>query len=221
MKNHAIYLFVAVLFFSGCITLQKPIDDVLLGEKTTEESAKIEGLEQKIIAKKSETDKVKKELAIEEQRIKVSKALISKIDKTEALLQEEEKLYTLSEDKEKLVKTQSEIEKCKKNDKQANTHLKYNKAKQNEKNALLQVKKAELAVLVAELDYEKAKIAKKYQLKRPEKFGKDIIDEQKYEKYLNDQKEKLSEKQKKYSKTLDLLNQADEEQKKTGNEAKV
>ncbi|MDY6933675.1 MAG: hypothetical protein SVZ03_05550 [Spirochaetota bacterium] len=218
MRYYILSIITISLILSGCITMQKPIDDVYLSEMTSDEAAKLEKMEGEIISQKKDKDITEKNLSIGEQKIRVCKASVSQIQSTKILLQEEEKLYTLSDNTEKLNEVQNKIKECMGRETQAKANLKYNMAKRNEIKALLDVKNSELAVKVAKLDYEKAKIAKKYQSKRPEKFGDDIIDDIKYEDFLNDQTEKLNEKQEKHKETIELLNKAEDELKNTGYE---
>ena len=100
----------------------------------------------------------------------------------------------------------------------ANAYLDYNIAKKEETRALLEVKKAELAVRVAELDYEKALIVKAYQLKRPDEFSEEMIDDEEYKNFMDNQKRKLKDKQKEYEKAVNLFKEAESKFKKSGYE---
>ncbi|MCU0822878.1 MAG: hypothetical protein MUC95_10485 [Spirochaetes bacterium] len=59
---------------------------------------------------------------------------------------------------------------------------------------------------MAERDYEKAKIAKEYQSKRPEKVEKEkLVDDLEYEKFLNKQIAELDKKIEKHKKAMEKV----------------
>lgn len=217
MKYYIIFLPVIFLLCSGsgCVTMQKSVDDVYLSEMTDEDSTNIKKIEMDIVDQKKEKDNIENNLKIAEQEIVVNHSDISQIEATKNLLHEKEKLYSIAEDNENLADIQNQLKKIKEKEAKAKANLEYNRAKRDEIKALLEVKKAQLAVKVAEFDYEKAKIAKEYQSKRPEKFRKDIIDETKYEKFLTEQIKNLEEKQEQHRKAK----LAKEKLQKTGEEA--
>ncbi len=202
----------------GCISMPKPIDEAYLSEINQDESAKLEKIGADIITKKQEKDKTEKDHEIALQTIEVVNKEIAKLESENDLLVEKEKLYILTGDNNKISNVQKRNADNKIKIEQTNAYLKYNKAKKYETNSLLDLKKNELALKVAELDYEKALIAKEYQMKRAQEFEGKIIDELKYKKFVDDQNIKLDDNKKKYDKALKELNSAEEELKKSGYE---
>ncbi len=201
------FLMTLVIAVSSCLTMKpKTIDDVYLSEISAENAQRLRIIEGNIINLKNEKDKIEKDLAVAEQMIIVSESEIEKNKANKVFLQENEKLYTISEEIKKLTRVQKELSLCEKEIKDSKYGLNLNKAKHDETEALSSVKKAELAVEVAELDYEKAKVAKEYQVKRPEKFDKDkIINVPDYEKFLNDQTSDLDRANDKHKKASDVV----------------
>jgi len=193
------------------------VDDVYLTEMTEEEAAKLDKIGQDIIVRKQNKDKIEKEIEILKQRIEVTGKEISELEAANELFLEKEKLYSMTDENDKLVELQKEKSKNKIKVNELKTNLKYLNAKNNEKNSFLDIEKSELAVKVAELDYEKALIAKTYQLKRAEEFEEDdIIVDAEYKKFLDDQKVNLDENRKKYEKAVKETEKAEEEAKKSG-----
>ncbi len=219
MKYLLNLLIVVLLVLSGCVILPKPVDEVYLSEMTEAENANLDKIGADIIARKKDKDKIEKELEIITQRIVISQKEIAALEAENEMLLEKEKLYSQTGENSKIVDIQSQKEKNRVRLIQVRTLLKYYNVKRDEANALLSVKKAELAEKVAELDYEKASIAKTYQLKRAEEFGDDIIDDQEYKKFMEDQQVKLNDSKKKYEKAAGELAKAEKELKKTGYEA--
>ena len=197
MKRHITFL-VALVLLSGCITLPKPVDETYLTEKTEEENAKLEKIEQEIISIKQDKDKIEKELEIFKQRIEVTTKEISELEAAKELLLEKEKLYSMTDDNDKIVELQKKKKVNRTRLTQLKAYLKYLNAKNDEKTALFNIEKTKLAVKVAELDHEKALIARAYQDKRSDEFEEDDrIDVSEYKKFLEDQKVKLDENKKK------------------------
>ncbi len=209
------FLIILIIVVSGCLTMKpKTIEDVYLSEISTENAQRLRIIEENIINLKNEKDKIEKDLAVAEQLIIVSESEIEKNSANKAFLQENEKLYTISEEIKKLTRVQKELSICEKDLKDSEYRLSLNKAKHDETETLLNVKKAELAVKVAELDYEKAKVAKEYQKKRPEKFDEDkIIDVPDYEKFLNDQTADLDRANDKHKKASDVVKKIEKSKK--------
>ncbi len=213
-------LFSIIIFsvaFTGCMTLPDPVDDIYLTEKTNEETAKLDKIAVDIIAKKKEKDEVEKDFEIAVQKVETSRTELSQIEAANIALLEKEKLYKMTKDS-KLEDIQKEKEKNKIKEVQSKAHLDYNIAKADETKALLEVRKYELAVKVAEIDYEKALIAKTYQMKRSEDYKNKMIDELEYKKFMEDQYVRLEDNRKKYEKASKALADADNNLKKSGYE---
>ncbi|MDY6968361.1 MAG: hypothetical protein SVR08_06880 [Spirochaetota bacterium] len=217
MKLNIIYFALLSLIFYSCASMQKPVNEAYLSEMTNEEKARLDKIEMEIIAKKKDKDKTKEDYIISKQMIQVCNADILQTSNFRTLLLEREKLFTLTKDSVKLAEIHKKLKENETAKTQKNSYLKYNIAKKNEQEVLLEVKKSQMAVLIAKLDYEKAKIAKEYQSKRPEKFSKkDLVDDKKYKKFLDDQLKKLDENKLEHKKKIDLLTKADEELGKSG-----
>jgi hypothetical protein len=151
------------------------------------------------------------------QKVEASRTDVAQIQAEAEALNEKEKLYKMTKDS-KLEDVQKEIEINKAKDKQSKAYLAYNIAKSDETNALLEVKKSELAVKVAELGYEKSMIAKAYQIKREEEYKDNMIDDLEYKKFMEDQKVRLEDNRKKYEKASKALAEADNNLTKSGYE---
>ena len=201
-----IITFVFLIVFPSCVTKPNTIDDVYLSEIKPEEAEKLRKIEENIIQLKKDKDKTESDFTIAEQVIAVSESEVSMLEAAGRNLQEREKLYSLMVDNQKLAEEQAKIAKNREETAQAKKNLKLNEARSDEAAALLEMKKTELAVKVAELDYEKAKIAKDYQAKRPEKVEKEkLVDDAEYEKFLNSQISDLDKKIEKHQKAMETV----------------
>ncbi|MFH0976614.1 MAG: hypothetical protein V1874_12600 [Spirochaetota bacterium] len=217
MKYMMALLIATSVILSGCLTMPDPIDDVYLKEKTSEENVKLDKIGTDIIAKKKDKDVIEKDAEIAALKAELSKKEVTEISATNASLEEKEKLYTATGDS-KLAEIQKQKEANNLKLIQAKAKQEYSTAKKDETNALLEVKKSELAVKVAELSYEKALIAKAYQMKRQKEYAKNMIDETDYKKFMDDQKIKLEDYQKEYQKAAKITSDAQEKLKNTGYE---
>jgi hypothetical protein len=217
MKYILLSVILCAAVFTGCVTLPDPIDDVYLSEKTNDQSAKLDRIGTDIIAKKKDKDKVEKELEIANQKIEASRTDVTQAEAAGEALLEKEKLYEMTKDS-KLEEIQKEKEKNKIKTAQSKAYLAYCIAKADETGAMFEVKKAELAAKVAELDYEKSLIAKAYQTKRSDEYKDKMIDDLEYKKFLEDQRAKLEDNRKKYEKASKSLSDADANLKKSGYE---
>jgi hypothetical protein len=217
MKYMMALIIAASVILSGCLTMPDPVDDVYLKEKTSEENAKLNKIEAEIIAKKKDKDVIEKDAEIAALKAELSKKEVSEINAAYASLLEKEKLYTATGDS-KLAEIQKQKETTNLKLIQAKAKQEYSTAKRDETNALLEVKKSELAVKVAELSYEKSLIAKAYQMKRQKEYAKNMIDETDYKKFMDDQKIKLEDNQKEYQKASKITADTEEKLKNTGYE---
>lgn len=238
MKNHALLL-ILIILFTGCVTLPDTIDEAYLVEKTPEQTAKLDKIAQNVIAKKKDGDEAKKNLAIAEQSVKVSEEMTAFLDREKSLLVEQEKLYTLKRDDQRLSEVRSRLNENKQKRRGEKAHLSFATAFKEDAQAIVELRQAELAVSVAELNYEKAKIAHAFILKGKEKAGKKeteakeegffkglmkkvsgsdkkAVDVKKYEEYLNKQKDNLKEAKAKQEKTAERLKKAEKELNDSG-----
>ncbi len=154
------------------------------------------------------------------QKTELSRKELAEAEAAKAVLLEREKLYTSTGDsKLQEIKSQRELNNIK--IAQLKAKLDYYTAKSNETNALLEIKKSELAVKVAELKYEQALIAKAYQMRRKKDYEKKMIEDEEYKKYFDNQKIKLEDNQKAYEKALKELNEKKEILNKSGYEGEI
>ncbi len=105
--------------------------------------------------------------------------------------------------------------------KTAELRLRAEESRRNQAKALLALKEAEMSVLVAELDYEKAKIARKYQDKRPDQFKESdsfwrrivspssLVRVDSYEKHLDEQRRVLVDRKKDMDEATRLRSEAE------------
>jgi len=221
-------IFIFVLL-AGCVTMPGQIKDEYLVNKTQEESDKLEKIEQSIIEKKKEKDQAEDNLKLSEQNLSVNQKKLSVLEKEETLLSEEGKLYDMKNDPEGKKKNEARINAKQKEILMQKLHVDYREAFRNNDKSILELKQTELAVYVAELNFEKAKIAEAYLEKKraeqkknqPDKkeeknfidkiFGEkegEKIDVKKYEEYLKSKQEELAKKQKEQAETQGKVNQA-------------
>jgi hypothetical protein len=217
MRSKIAFLIAISVIFAGCVTMPDPIDDNYLKEKTQEDIAKLDKIETDIIAKKKNKDKVEKDSEIAAQKSELSRKEVLQTEADIAVILEKEKLYTSTKDS-KLQDIQKEREKNDLKLTQLKAKLDYDIAKSDEAKALLEVKKYELGVKVAELNYEKALIAKIYQMKRKKEYEKKMIDDEEYKKFFDDQKIKLVDNQKEYEKASKVVAEKEDILKKSGYE---
>ena len=215
MKYKIIFLIVFAAFFTGCLTMPDPVDEIYLKEKTQQDTVKLEKIEAEIIAKKKSQDAAEKEAEIAAQKAELSEKEVLQAKAAIDVLLDKEKLYTTTKDS-KLQEVQKEIEKNNLMLAQLKAKQDYQTAKNEEAKALLEVRKTELAVKVAELKYEHSLIAKAYQMKRQKEFEKDMIDDEVYKKYFDNQKIKLEDTQKAHEKAVKTLNEKLDILKKSG-----
>lgn len=217
MKFKIAFFTAVSIFFAGCVTMPDPIDELFLKEKTQEETAKLDKIEGDIITKKKNKDAAEKETEIAAQKAELSRKEVTQKEAEIDVLLGKEKLYTSTKDS-KLPEIQKEREKENLKLTQLKAKYEYHTVKSNEANALLEVKKYELAVKVAEFYYEKALIAKAYQLKRKKEYEKKMIDDEEYKKFFENQKIKLEDAQKEYEKASKIVVEKEDILKKSGYE---
>jgi len=208
MKYYIILISLISPLLIGCLSKPDTVKDIYLKEINTGEKVLLESIETNIITKKREIDASKKEMIIAKQIIAVNQAEISLIKKTLSLFHEKEKLHSMTDDREKLSEIRLKIKNNEKKTIESNKRLNFNILKQDNIKKLIELKKAEIAILIASLNYEKAKIGKKFQSSRSEEFGDDSIDIKKYKKFLIEHEKTQKKKQIDYNKSCTLLNNA-------------
>lgn len=205
------------LLFVGCATFQDPVDEAYLTEMTQEEKAALNKIAGDIIAKKAEKDVAEAQVAVSDQGIDVSKSQLIVIDAQRDLAVKKEKFYQLSKESAKQSAEMGNIKSSDTQKTQESAHLDYCKAKRDVDQCTFKIKEAELGVLVAQMDLEKAKIARKFQEKRKkEDDSTELIEVKKYEDYYKKQKDILASAQNDLRKANDSLLLADDKLKKSG-----
>ena len=167
MKRTIPLIFLA-LIITACATMPPEINDKYLAEKTDAESKKIFAMENRII----ETNREKQVL---EKKIYDNAKLPAETEKELNLLQDENKALkkqvaayeknndttNLEENKKKLIENENQI-------KAKTALLQYQQTENEYNNAGLNLRNAELANYIAELNVEKSKIAAVYRDKHEE-----------------------------------------------------
>ncbi|MGV7928564.1 MAG: hypothetical protein AB2L13_06610 [Spirochaetota bacterium] len=203
-----------------------PIKDTLLIEKTDADEKKLAKIEDEIVVINQENNKIKESLKITSQKVVISGKEISGLEKEKSLLEEKKKLYVISNDTRAL----AEVEKAMVDNQQKinleKINQEYLKARQDHEEKGVELKEAELAAKIAELNFEKARIARAYQdrtmgevptdPKTGKKDDKARIDVSEYEKYLESRKEKVTTVRQNYLKITDTFKAAETRLKESG-----
>lgn len=229
MKFLKIFTFtITVLLFFGCVSVPDTINEKYLQDTTSEEDANINSLTSEIITKRKEKNEAEETYKISEKTFNSEKSKLSIYEKELEVLEDKVELYNVNKDMVKLSEVSSEKEIKEKQIKDQEIILKYSEADMDYKSSDFEVKTAELGVLVSQLEYEKAKIAKRNKEKIDQKnkpktqnapkekknffqkfFSKEDKDEiqiEKYQKYYEDQKSFLKSALKKRSAAEEKLN---------------
>lgn len=161
-----LFTIIALTFFAGCATLPGPVEEQYLVDKTDKDAALIENIETKIIAKNKEKQSAEQNRKENTPDIENTREELNLLSRENKLLKDQLELYTKSRDarnieikKEQLAENNLKIEKQKK-------LLKFQEAQKIFFDASADLKTAELAVLVAQLDFEKSQIANAYREKK-------------------------------------------------------
>lgn len=216
MKN--IFIMLLPLAMYGCASFQEPVDDQYLSEMTKSEQDTIAALKTSIIDNKTEKDRSAKQVEISEEWIHVSNARLAFLSAQKDWQLRRDKLFLLSADTAKQQATHQMITQTDNLIRQETVNGKYCVAKRDADSSALRVKEAELSVLVSQLDFEKAKIAREYQIRRyGDKYSK-LIDPNKFGDYYTRMQNNLTDCRKDYQAAQDTLKRALDELKATGYE---
>ena len=202
-----ISIFVFVLCM-GCVSAPDRIDDSLLIEKTPEQAQKIESLEDRIIEQNKVLERSITDLNNSKQDLLKEKGVLSILEKEKSLNDEKLKVAKASKDEEAVSAAQNELKQTDSKISKQIVKLAYTDSLNAHKYNSNRLESAKLNVLVAELNYEKAKIARAYQVKQLKnkttdaeakkeksffdnfKKNKDgLIDEEEYKKYFDSKKD--------------------------------
>lgn len=200
MRLLIIFLTASAVFCAGCVTMPAEVNPEYLADKTAEEGKTIDKLGTAIIAKRQEIPDLKKKVEDARLKLKLAKDWSAILRQEKRLLESKQKYYQLANDTAKM---NANAKLMVDNDFQIRAEdqrLEVVKAALDLAEAQQDVTEAELSVQVAELAFEKAKIAKTYLIK---KQGTTVPDEkkssskgpetydEKYLKYLEQQREVL------------------------------
>jgi len=201
----------------GCVSMPDPINTAYLAEIKSDESARIQELEKAILAKKGERDAAEKAQSIALAEEAVARETADYLEEKSEVLRAAEKLHSLRNDEAALGRNRQSADALRKTRADHDGYVKYAAAASASLKAALDVTEAEMSVAVWEMNYEKSKVARGYQDRRPEEYeqkksglaryfqGKGKIDPGEYEKYLIKQRDIVNEKQKKHRKALEEL----------------
>jgi hypothetical protein len=220
-------LCIAIAFIAGCATMPDPVKDEYLVNQTAAQKQKLNDLAQNIISKRKEKEKLDDELKITSQKLVIVEKNIPVLEREHDMLLEKQKLYTLENNEDMVSKTNEEISRNRTLVSQQKARQKYLKALENNQKALIDLRLAELAVLVADMEYEKSVIARVYQEKelgltdkpQTDKDGKEqpaLINITTYQDYLAKQRRLLASKTARQQKTAELLDKARSELRDAG-----
>lgn len=184
---------------AGCVTMPDPVPVGYLIDKTADQGKALEKLESGIIAKNHEVRMLKDKVGDTEQKVKVEKGRLDILKDERKLLDEKQKQYQLENDAAKIEENTKQIAAKAGEITMQENKVEYATASSELARAQKEVGESELAVMVAELNYEKARIAKDYLVKHQvagaaEKKDKSADPEkydEKYRAYLDKQRETL------------------------------
>ncbi|OHD63032.1 MAG: hypothetical protein A2176_09440 [Spirochaetes bacterium RBG_13_51_14] len=179
-----------------------PVPYAYLVEKTAEQGSALEKQENSIIAKNQENRKLKDKVKDADYKLKVDTGRLDILKEEKKLLEEKQKQYQLENDSERINENAKQISDKEGEIQMQSARVEYYSAVLEHVKTQNEVAEAELSVLVAELNYQKSTIAKEYLMKRKgavtasdEKKGSTLPDpekyEDKYQKYLDRQREIL------------------------------
>jgi hypothetical protein len=201
----------ALLLSAGCVTMPEPVPEMYLMQKTPEQVKTLEKIENAIIAKNHEIRDLSDKVTNVMHTLVVEKGRLSILTDEKNLLLEKQKQYLLENDEVKLDESKKLLVDKEDEINTQQSRVDYTAGLLDYTTEHKDVAESELAVLVAELSYEKSQIAKAYLMKlqtaagddkgkKKTSLGAEKFDE-KYKQYLDKQREILSGKR-------DVLDQA-------------
>jgi hypothetical protein len=133
------------------------INESFLQNKSSEDLNRIK---KQMITKNNDIEGLKKQLEVTEQKFVVIKKKINFLEAEKPMLEEYSKLYIILADNEKLASTRQALKKNKDETTFQETNKKYHDLKKDYQELQLEEKHAEMNLLTAELELEKAYILK-------------------------------------------------------------
>jgi hypothetical protein len=203
MRIIIIMITASLIALAGCVTMPDPVPDNYLSEKTAEQAKNLEKMENAVIAKNHEVQTFKDKVESAEQKYNVEKGRLGILQDEKKLLDEKQKQFQLENDSEKIGENAKLIADKDIEIKSQVDRVEYSSAFRDHVKAQKEVADAELSVLVAEMNFERARIAREYLVKRQVEGGGDKKDsssagadkyDEKYKAYLDKQREVLSAK---------------------------
>lgn len=216
-------ILISLAALTGCTTIPEPIEERYLSEKTDSEAKTISGIEHRIISKNKEQQAAEKRLAELPGQGPVE-------DEIKALKKENDRLNdAVDADKKKkdngrLASDKALLDVNEKKRAAAEARIKFMAAEKKLAESDLNLRKAELAVYVAQLNYEESRVAETYRKKHePVKEGNsgnfatrllnkndsaDPYGYKKYQEFYEKQKKELSETEKEHTEIEKAYNEA-------------
>ncbi len=157
MKFYRITIPVLFVTLSGCFTSMPVINDSFLQNKSSEDLNRIK---REIIAKNNAIEALKKEIEVTVQKFTVIKKKIDYLKAEKPLLDEYIKLYIILGDNGKLASSREALNRNRDEAGFQKTNREYHELKKDYQELQLEEKQAEMNILAAELELEKAYILK-------------------------------------------------------------
>ncbi len=202
MKTHAAFALMLICAIgTTCTTMPTPVDTTYLSEIKSDESARIQELEQEILRRKKDVDSARTERDIAVQDEALAGATKDFLERKMAVFREKEKLYNLTKDEPLAIKNKKAIRDLTGAISAHQNYLKYAAVRRDYLSAALELRETEMSAAVWEMQLEKARVARSYQDRRPEEFpekksgiakffkSKEKINTEDYENFLVKQKD--------------------------------
>jgi len=171
------------LMIAACSTMPKEIDEKYLSEKTESDSKLINSLEQKIIDKNKEKQAVESRMKEQAKLPAGSEEGIKLLKKENGILKDQVYYYEKNKDAVNLEAKKAQLEENESALAKKTALFQYQQSEKNLFDADLELKNAELAQYISELNSEKSKIAKTYRDKNEP--AKPVKEENFFTKLLN------------------------------------
>lgn len=217
MKKIILFCSAIAIIITGCTSIPGPVDEQYLVEKSDNQTALIKDLEQKIIAKMKEKQTLEKKVKELSPLPAITQDELKLLKKENSLLKDQVDFYTRTKDAVNLESRNAALKENENAVTKKTALYNYQVAEKDLNSAELDVRTNELAVLIAQLNYEKSKIATEYRDKHEtdtpkdsnnfftrfiSKFTKKDPDDKygykKYDVYLTSQKDELVKSEKKF-----------------------
>jgi hypothetical protein len=166
MKKFLILQFFAGALMIGCASLPPEIDKDYLAQITPEQSESLKKIEIAIVAKKDEKDVVEKRLPLAEKMVDMSKARLNLLEASKDLNVIEVKYNEIKKDQKKVDELTTKGSDLDRQTELQKKRIPLSVSQRKTIQSLLDLRTAELAVLVADLSNAKAVIANDFLLRQ-------------------------------------------------------